>query len=184
MHEDVAVEVLGSRFDYDYEYLGDCTHPVWIPQFESGVFALLSAFRLRHFPLVRGVTGSGKLKLVGEAARLLGRPLTTRAAAAHFDSKSVLQVKWRTSLITTLMPKKTYFLQYIRGVSKSGAWLLLRDFDSLPETALSALVPHLHDFRHSLLSSTPASAKGFICFGVKQVAKLPHNLKVISVILK
>ncbi len=94
----VHLEVLHARYAYCYEHLGDCPHPAYTPFLRYQLLALLSAFQLKHFPLVRGPTspapspGCGKVGLVREVARALGLLLVVRSAGRHFDSTVVLQV--------------------------------------------------------------------------------------------
>ncbi len=93
----VELEVLHVRRAYCYEHLGDCPHPVYTPSLRYQLLALLTAFQLKHFPLVRSpaspapASGCGKLALVREVARSLGILLVLRSAVRHFDSNVVLQ---------------------------------------------------------------------------------------------
>ena len=201
LREDINFEVLNYQFCYDYEYLGDCLHPVWTAQLESALFAFLMAFQLKYFPFLRGETSTGKLTLVSEVARLLARPLFVRDVGPALSERDSHDGEEEIGLFLVKLSFNLFHpWQYIQGVAQSGSWLCLRDFDTLPIETLSCLAPELFNFCRALTelqqsktsrklirlneAEVNISARGFICFNSSSspsVSQLPTNLNVISI---
>ena len=74
---DVSFEMLAIKESYRYEYLGDCTQPVWYKNFERTIYSFFSSYAMKHFPVLKGGFSSGKSTVVHEVARLLGQNLVS-----------------------------------------------------------------------------------------------------------
>lgn len=96
--DEIYVEALGSRNRYVCEYLGDCTQPVWTPQFERAIFTFITAFKLKHFPLVQGDFSTGKMTLAKEVAKMIAIPFYIRNVGAHFELDFLQKVRANVNL--------------------------------------------------------------------------------------
>jgi hypothetical protein len=105
---DIFIELLSHRFAYRYEYLGSdgASTTVWHDGFEKAIFALLTAYRMKRFPMIQGNEaaaaelggggggGEGKLTAVKEVAgKMLGRPLMIRTITKAVDGETIDNVR-------------------------------------------------------------------------------------------
>ena len=78
MDGDISFEMLAIKESYRYEYLGDCSQPVWYRSLERTIYNFLSSYAIKYFPVLKGGYSSGKTTCIKEAARLMGQNLVCR----------------------------------------------------------------------------------------------------------
>ncbi|XP_067420749.1 dynein heavy chain domain-containing protein 1 [Emydura macquarii macquarii] len=120
-------DILDSRLDYDYEYVGTCPHLVGSPQLDRSCLGLLLALQEFRCGAALGSHGVGKTATVQHLARALGRQLVT----LHCSQQMSLGCLSR----------------HLSGALQAGAWLLLEAVDQLGPGVLSGFSQLLSDLQ-------------------------------------
>lgn len=128
------VDILGHRFQYDFEYFGPEDLGVHTPSTDRAILGILLALTSYRCGFVRGPCMSGKNKTVVHLGKALGRQVVT--------------VQCCPSMKPDTLQKR------LLGALHTGALLLLDSVNLLTQGVLSSLAQHLVDIHQSFSDLT------------------------------
>ncbi|XP_067841628.1 dynein heavy chain domain-containing protein 1-like [Heptranchias perlo] len=123
------VDILGTNYYYDYEYIGPRHWFVHTPLTERICLALVLALQNFNPCALVGPSGAGRAATLSHLARVLGYQLVTLSCYKEMDL-------W-------------FLSRALCGAVQSGAWLVLENTDSLTLGMLSILGQHLTTIQNS-----------------------------------
>ncbi|XP_067889058.1 dynein heavy chain domain-containing protein 1 [Heterodontus francisci] len=123
------VNVLGSNFHYDYEYVGTKHWFVQTPQTERMCLALVLALQNFNPCALVGSCGTGKATTLSHLAKALGYQLVILHCCKDMNLAFITRV--------------------LSGAIQSGAWLVLENTDAMAPGTLSILGQHLTTIQNS-----------------------------------
>lgn len=153
------VKIFDNEINYGYEYSGTCEQII-TPATERCYHSLILAYKHHLCVNLQGPTGTGKTEITRSLAKALAIQCT------FFNCSEPVRFN--------------VILNFLKGVTLTGSWLVLEEFNKIKTEVCSILLQEIARISDALKSGTKTKIqKCFICCTMTRNKQFPESFKVL-----